>query len=502
MLKACVRFFSKTLLLCTVLCLLGLYSVNANVINGGSIAGRDDDPISIPDLKIVMQLIPAGNITLRNASSAAVSDEKELTQVTLSKFWLGETEVTQAQYEAIMGDNSSYFKGPDLPMEQVSWEDAMAFCHKLNEREHAAGRLPAGYTYKLPTEAQWEYACRAGTTGDFAGNLDAMGWYAENAKDKTHPVATKQANAWGLYDMHGNIREWCLDWYASSYPAGSVTDYAGPASGTLRVSRGGNWHRPEKACTSSNRGYRSQGRRDDLHGLRIALSSIPELKIAMVPIPAGTFTMGSTSLEAADDEKTLTEVTLSEFWLGATEVTQSQFKTIMGAGSPCFQGYDLPMEQASWEDAMALCHKLNERERAAGRLPAGYVYTLPTEAQWEYACRAGTTGDYTGDPNAMAWNKTNSDNKTHPVSTKQPNAWGLYDMQGNVRELCLDWYADSYPGGSVTNYAGPESGAYRVCRGAGWGDSAESCRSSNRGYRSEGRRADLLGFRIALSPIQ
>ena len=488
-------------MLFTVISLLCSCSANANVINGDPNAVHVGDPIIIPELKIVMLPIPAGSITLGSTSSADAGKEKELTQVTLSTFWLGETEVTQAQYAAVMGENSSYFKGPDLPMEQVSWEDAMAFCHKLNERERAAGRLPAGYAYKLPAEAQWEYACRAGTSGDYAGDLDAMAWYAKNAEDKTHPVGTKQANAWGLYDMHGNIREWCLDWYGS-YPGGSVTDYAGPASGTQRVSRGGNWHRPAEACSSSNRGYRSQGRRDDLHGFRIALSSIPELKIVMLPIPAGTFTMGSTSSAAANDEKELTQVTLSKFWLGETEVTQAQYETIMGPGCPCFNGPDLPMEQASWEDAMAFCHKLNERERAAGRLPAGYAYTLPTEAQWEYACRAGTTGDYAGDPNAMAWYQKNSDRKTHPVGTKQPNAWGLYDMQGNVRELCLDWFANSYPGGSVTDYAGPASGSYHVCRGAGWGDSAESCRSSNRGYRSQGRRADLLGFRIALSPIR
>jgi len=466
-------------------------SSDSNAVQGGV-------PIVIPDLEIVMRPIPAGSITLVNTGSAVKNEEKELTQVTLSTFWLGETEVTQAQYVAIMGENSSYFKGPDLPMEQVSWEDAMAFCRKLNERERAAGRLPVGYTYKLPAEAQWEYACRAGSTGDYAGDLDAMAWYVENAEDTTHPVRTKQPNAWGLYDMHGNIREWCLDWYGR-YPGGRVTDYAGPGSGTLCVSLGGCWERPAGDCRSSNRGYRPQGRRDDLHGFRIALSTIPELNIVMLQIPAGTFTMGSTSSAAANDEKALTQVTLSTFWLGATEVTQAQYATIMGPGFPRFWGPDLPMEQVSWTDAIAFCRKLNEQERVAGRLPDGYAYTLPTEAQWEYACRAGSTGDEPGDLDEIAWYKENSEGKTHPVGTKRPNAWGLYDMHGNVRELCLDWYGSSYPGGRVTEYAGPASGTYRVVRSTGWADSAGGCRCSNRGYRSEGRRADLLGFRIALS---
>ncbi|WP_308992177.1 formylglycine-generating enzyme family protein [Mariniflexile litorale] len=454
------------------------------------------DTITISHLNMVMLPIPSGSITLKN-TDFETSDEK-LTQVSLSNFWLAKTEVTQAQYEKIMGNNPSYFKGANLPIEQVSWEDAMNFCHKLTDQEHAAGRIPIGYTYTLPAEAQWEYACRAGTTGDYAGNLDDMGWYVNNSEDKSHPVGLKKANAWGLYDMHGNIREWCLDWYGD-YPGGSKTNYSGPASGTHRVSRGGNWHRGAEASTASKRSKETQGRCDDLNGFRIALSPIPEIKIVMVPIPEGTFTLRNTG---NNKEKSLTEVTLSKFWLGETEITQAQYKSIMGIGSPHFQGPNLPMEHASWENAMDFCKKLNDIERAAGRLHDGYEYTLPTEAQWEYASLAGTSGDYTKEIDSMAWYKNNSERETHPVGTKKPNNWGLYDMQGNVRELCYDWYTESYPGGSVKDYKGPLSGNYRVLKGGSWADSAENCNPTNRGYRSEGRKGELLGFRIALSSIR
>lgn len=293
----------------------------------------------------------------------------------------------------------------------------MAFCHKLNQRERAAGRLLSGYAYILPAEAQWEYACRAGTKGDYAGDLDSMAWYANNAEEKTHPVGTKLANTWGLQDMHGNIREWCLDWYGD-YPGGIETDYAGPASGNHHVCRGGNWHRGAGASTSSKRSKEAPGCCDDLNGFRIALSAIPEVKIVMIPIPAGTFAMGNMSPDVAEDEKNLTEVTLSKHWLGDNEITQAQFKAIMGKGSPRFQGTYLPMEHASWKDAVEFCQKLNERETATGRLPAGYAYTLPTEAQWEYASRAGTSGNYTEELDEMGWYKNNSEKETHPVGKK------------------------------------------------------------------------------------
>jgi formylglycine-generating enzyme required for sulfatase activity len=157
------------------------------------------------------------------------------------------------------------------------------------------------------------------------------------------------------------------------------------------------------------------------------------------------------------------------------------------------------VEQVSWNDAVEFCRKLTDRERAAGRLPEGYVYTLPTEAQWEYACRAGTTGAYAGDLGAMGWYKDNSGSTTHPVGQKRANAWGLYDMHGNVWEWCLDWKGD-YPSGNVTDPTGPSSGSHRIVRGGSWINAALYARSANRLWFSPGFRRNFLGFRVALAP--
>ena len=161
--------------------------------------------------------------------------------------------MTQAQWQAEIGSNPSNFKGDNLPVEQVSWLDAQEFIRRLNSRRD-------GFTYRLPTEAEWEYACRAGTSGDYAGSIDAMGWYYENSGDarlngewnfdkfkannnRTHPVGQKQPNAWGLYDMHGNLWEWCEDWYHENYN-GAPSDGSAWLSGgeqKYRVLRGGSW---------------------------------------------------------------------------------------------------------------------------------------------------------------------------------------------------------------------------------------------------------------------
>ena len=234
-------------------------------------AKNNKGPFAIAELGIEMIAIPAG--TFEMGSENGNSDEKPVTRVTFSKpFWLGKTEVTQGQWQALMGSNPANFKGDDRPVETVSWDDAMEFCRKLTERERVAGRLPEGYAYTLPTEAQWEYACRAGTTGDYAGNLDDMGWYDKNSGSTTHPVAQKQANAWGLYDMHGNVWEWCLDWYAEKLPGGSVTDPAGPSAGTDRVSRGGGWISGAGFCRSAHRYWYVPGNRFNFLGFRVSLA--------------------------------------------------------------------------------------------------------------------------------------------------------------------------------------------------------------------------------------
>jgi formylglycine-generating enzyme required for sulfatase activity len=199
------------------------------------------------DSGMKLVLIPAGTFTMGDMITAPPH------QVTISHpFFIGATDVTQAQWTAVMGNNPAHFKGDTRPVEMVSWDDTLAFCKKLTEREQAAGRLPAGWAFNLPTSAQWEYACRAGTTGDYAGDVEAMAWYDTNSDDTTHPVAQKQPNAWGLYDMHGNVYQWCLDW-AGSYTGEPETDPTGPATGSNRVMRGGAWDVGAPQCRSAGR---------------------------------------------------------------------------------------------------------------------------------------------------------------------------------------------------------------------------------------------------------
>ncbi len=202
-------------------------------------------------------------------------------RVTLTKgYWLGETEVTQGQWKSVMGSNPSYFKGDNRPVENVSWDDCQEFIRKVN----AEAERQFGGEARLPTEAEWEYACRAGSTGAYAGtgDLDSMGWYGGNSGSKTHPVGQKRPNAWGFYDMHGNVWEWCNDWYGS-YPSGSVTDPAGAASGDLRVLRGGGWNDGARYCRSAfrlgnfpaDRYWLDPGDRGGDIGFRLACSAGP-----------------------------------------------------------------------------------------------------------------------------------------------------------------------------------------------------------------------------------
>ena len=193
-------------------------------------------------------------------------------RVTLTKgYYLQTTEVTQGQWRAIMGNNPSRFSncGDGCPVEKVSWNDVQAFISKLNRKEGTN-------RYRLPTEAEWEYAARAGSTsrfcfGDDEDRLSEYAWYVRNSGGKTHSVAQKKPNAWILYDMHGNVWEWCQDWY-SDYPSGSVTDPTGPSSGSSRVYRGGCWLNLAGLCRSANRLWYLPGYRSHRLGFRLALS--------------------------------------------------------------------------------------------------------------------------------------------------------------------------------------------------------------------------------------
>jgi formylglycine-generating enzyme required for sulfatase activity len=231
---------------------------------------------TVPELELAMQWISPGSFTMGSpAGEADRSTDERQHEVTLSAgYWLGKYEVTQREYTEVMGSSPSHFKGDALPVENVSWEEAKEFCRKLTERERSAGRLAEGYEYRLPTEAQWEYACRAGTRGAFAGELSEMAWYGGNAGGKTQPVGKKRANDWGLHDMHGNVWEWCEDWYGEYAGGTRVTNPTGAASGTLRVFRGGGWFFTSAGCRSAFRDGFSPDYRYFYLGFRAALSSV------------------------------------------------------------------------------------------------------------------------------------------------------------------------------------------------------------------------------------
>ena len=195
------------------------------------------------------------------------SDEKPAHQVIVSSFAIGQTEVTQELWEAVMGSNPSYWKGSKLPVEQVSWNDCQEFVKKLNAL--------TGQNFRLPTEAEWEYAARGGSKSrgyKYSGsnNVDDVAWYDGNSGRKTHDVATKLPNELGLYDMSGNVWEWCQDWYGN-YTEGAQMDPAGPASGSYRVNRGGGWDSGARNCRVAYRNRRSADCRGDYLGLRLAL---------------------------------------------------------------------------------------------------------------------------------------------------------------------------------------------------------------------------------------
>ena len=472
-------------------------------------------------------------------------------EVTLTRgYWLGKYEVTQEQYEAVMGYNPSYFRGDDRknhPVEYVTWEEAIEFCAKLTAIERETGRLPQGYVYSLPTSAQWEYACRAGTTTalnsgknlsdkDKCPEMDEVGWYRYNSgeydadgKDtdngRHYPVGQKLPNAWGFYDMHGNVEEWCVDKSGEKYTNTAVTDPVTLVGTSSVVIRGGDYrYSTARDCRSAYRTGIDSIYGGAYIGFRVALVRemvIPlssYVNLDMIWIEPGTFIMGSPTDELGrDDDETQHQVTLTQgYWMGRHEITQAQYYAVMRTNPSYFTDSKmlekrmLPIEQVSWNDAMEFCAKLTAIEREAGRLPEGYEYTLPTEAQWEYACRAGTTTAlYSGKnltgvevcPNVdeLGWYANNSNNKTYDVGQKLPNAWGLYDMCGNVWEWCLDKKGD-YPTTPVIDPVELVTGMDHARHGGCWQNYAAACRSANRGYRSNSDKD--TGFRVVLTPVK
>ncbi len=225
------------------------------------------------ELGMEFVLVQPGEFMMGSARAEAGHEvgEGPQHQVRITRgFYMGAHEVTQEQYAKVMGKNPSKFSGAENPVEQVSWHDAVEFCARLSKE---------GRTYRLPTEAEWEYACRAGSTtaycyGDDPGQLGEYAWYVVNSDEKTHEVGLKQPNAWGLHDVHGNVWEWCQDWFGD-YERSPAEDPAGPTSGTYRVVRGGSWFDYPLPLRSASRGRDSPSNRPEDHGFRVVCALTP-----------------------------------------------------------------------------------------------------------------------------------------------------------------------------------------------------------------------------------
>ncbi|MDO4551254.1 MAG: formylglycine-generating enzyme family protein [Planctomycetia bacterium] len=487
-------------------------------------------------------------------------DNEKSHRVTITKgFWILETEVTQEMWQNIITRNPSFHIGSHLPVESVTWENCQHFLLILRQYDLNA---------QLPTEAQWEYACRAGTTTPFSfgntlngdkANCDGNFPYGTSTKGdylkKTTSVKSYFPNAWGIFDMHGNVREWCADWYNKNYYfLSSSTDPTGPSSGTARVVRGGSWSIDAKHCRSADRNYISPELCYYNLGFRFILSlepistqipfqnvstsekrepgermvkTINGVEYAFRWCPPGSFMMGSPHKEKGRfDDEIWHMVTLTKgFWILETEVTQEMWENIMkkpqskqGKFSVSGIGPKHPVYNVSWNDCQEFCYKLHS---------LGLKVQLPTEAQWEYACRAGTTTSLNsgknitsiGSPCAhldeVGWYKNNSEYIVLPVAQKKPNAWGLYDMHGNAREWCQDIYK-SYPTQHIYDPINdssettllvrphplsrphPQLSPERVIRGGSCGNFVHFCRSATRSKRTPDTQDWSYGFRVIL----
>ena len=478
-------------------------------------------------------------------------------EVTLTKpYYMGKYEVTQAQWVAVMNKNPSTTKGANLPVTNVSWEDCQEFINKLNAETKGG--------YRLPTEAEWEYACRAGTTtaysfGDKITPKNAN--YYDSETGKPVAVGSYKPNAFGLYDMHGNVCEYCEDWHRD-FPFTATTP-KGPSTEKYRALRGGTFNDNALLPRSSYRipnstienyhlsGFRLARTSDDKASLNSIKEIIPDptgftpgtrgllvapfteakakesqkvlakilqkevednadisnnLKLEMVLIPAGKFMMGS-KMNPVDPfsnvkvdqpgmaELPQHEVTLTKpFYMGKYEVTQEQWFEIMEKNPSEYKGRKLPVTNVSWIDCQEFIKKLNEKTKGG--------YRLPTEAEWEYACRAGTTTAYSFGDKITPKDANYYDSKLGKpvaVGSYKPNAFGLYDMHGNVWEWCEDLYG-AYSAAAVIDPKGPAKGEGRVLRGWSYYFSASDARSSLRGDVAPTYRGDFNGFRLARTP--
>ncbi len=504
-----------------------------------------------------MVYIPGGEFMMGSPEAEGNEEEKPQHKVAVKPFFMGKFQIAQKQWRAIaslpkikrdLKLDPSHFKGNDLPVEQVSWEDAVEFCQRLSKQ--------TGKDYRLPTEAEWEYACRAGTTPPFHFGeriTEKLANFGNNNR-KTTLVGIFHPNAFGLYDMHGNVGEWCQDNWHDNYD-GSPVDGSAWTSGSnssRKVIRGGSWIVYSANCRSAHRFNDICDDRVSRFGLRVVCvepvadskpiiknKSLPlqvfefqvvndkykgqevkpekgkaeyftenlgnGVKLEMVYIPGGEFMMGSPEREGYDKEKPQNRVKVQPFFMGKFQVTQAQWRLIaslsksnldlanlnLNPDSSHFKGDELPVEMVSWEEAEEFCRRLSNAR--------GKEYRLPSEAEWEYACRAGTTTQFHfGETiTEKLANFGNNNSKTTSVGSFDPNAFGLYDMHGNVWEWCQDdWYKNYKDAPTDGSKRTSGNSNKKVRRGGAWNNNSSYCRSASRDYYTSNDRNYNIGFRV------
>jgi formylglycine-generating enzyme required for sulfatase activity len=424
----------------------------------------------------------------------------------------------------VWSGDSGFDTGPDdeHPVCQVTWNDARAFCAWLTKQK--------GVVYRLPTEAEWEYACRAGTmtrwhSGNDDRGLKDYAWSAFQGGRGTRPVGTRRSNAFGLGDMHGNLWEWCSDWHRGDFYRGSpAMDPVGPSSGTERVLRGGNWYDGASQSRSACRLEGHPSFRDYSIGFRVVLpvdalkeklndkpAPLPPYKnsigMEFVRVPKGKAWLGGSKDKLGDEEVKIS----ADFYLGKYEVTQEEWEKVMGENpshfSRAFEGRDavkdvsntdlkrLPVESVSWDDCQAFVARLNQREKESG-----WVYRLPTAVEWEYACRGGPMSNkrdsgfdfyFTKPANTLLPEQANFNmtiQRTVKVGSYPPNRLGLFDMHGNVWEWCQDEEKDE------------DGKPRRVTRGGCWTTNSGFCQAAFHLTALPTDRNVLRGVRLARVP--
>jgi formylglycine-generating enzyme required for sulfatase activity len=511
-------------------------------------------------------LLVASGTFMMGVEPAQFKDQSPQHSVTVSSFYMGAFEVTKGQFRQFAEEVGIVDRYPELTAKHDDPEMARLFAQTPNDyypvfaidwfgAEHYAQWLSKkeGRQYRLPTEAEWEYACRAGTTtmrwwGDkwFVGMaLVRESNFGRTPYGSYFLPGTAPANPWGFYEILGNSSEWVSDWFGP-YGKEPVNDPAGPAQGKAKIIRGGWLGSNEDIVHSGFRiAYEANKARSGIRlvcvpnqgpvpsapilpseppvdpaptteVVRVELS--PSVNLELVRLPAGHFHMGTPAEEFGHGrlEQPLTKVTISySYLIGRYEVTQSQYELVMGNNPSRYVGGNHPVESVPFFDAVKFCEQLTTRERAAGRLSNYEIYRLPTEPEWEYACRAGTRTAYSfGDnPALLSWyGWCDRLGGTHPVGEKRPNPWGIYDMHGNVQEWC--WGVPvPLPGGELVDplrqpgllyktnphiwdVGGPE----RMVRGGGWCFAVHACRSAMRQGFDLRQGRPFIGFRLVRAP--